>query len=171
MTVADLARRSKATLTSAKNLGRGSVGSLVAAIAGHRVRVEAARARAGIGFLEGWKTLLQDHEAVPRMVLTLRAALGGRAEKLQAIGELLGVTRERIRQIEARTIEDLRQERLFLEEARGRFDAALVHRITGLVDRSEYKRRQMPPGVRISKKAFGRDRRMPITNNFRPSAR
>ena len=51
------------------------------------------------------------------------------------------------------------------------FDAALVHRITGLVDRSEYKRRQMPPGVRISKKAFGRDRRMPITNNFRPSAR
>ncbi len=126
MTVADLARRSKATLTSAKNLGRGSVGSLVAAIAGHRVRVEAARARAGIGFLEGWKALLQDHEAVPRMVLTLRAGLGGRAEKLQAIGELLGVTRERIRQIEARTIEDLRQERLFLEEARGRFDAALV---------------------------------------------
>ena len=33
---------------------------------------------------------------------------------------------------------------------------------------SEYKRRQMPPGVRISKKAFGRDRRMPITNAFRP---
>jgi len=49
------------------------------------------------------------------------------------------------------------------------YDAALVHRITELVDRSEYKRRQMPPGVRISKKAFGRDRRMPITNNFRPS--
>lgn len=47
-------------------------------------------------------------------------------------------------------------------------DAALVTRITGLVDRAEYKRRQMPPGVRITKKAFGRDRRMPITNRFRP---
>ena len=46
-------------------------------------------------------------------------------------------------------------------------DPALVLRITRLVDRSEYKRRQMPPGVRISKKAFGRDRRMPITNAFR----
>jgi NAD+ synthase (glutamine-hydrolysing) len=47
------------------------------------------------------------------------------------------------------------------------YDRALVTRITRLVDRSEYKRRQMPPGVRISKKAFGRDRRMPITNAFR----
>jgi len=48
------------------------------------------------------------------------------------------------------------------------YDRSLVTRITRLVDRSEYKRRQMPPGVRISKKAFGRDRRMPITNAFRP---
>jgi NAD+ synthase (glutamine-hydrolysing) len=47
-------------------------------------------------------------------------------------------------------------------------DEQLVLRITRLVDLSEYKRRQMPPGVRISKKAFGRDRRMPITNAFRP---
>ena len=46
-------------------------------------------------------------------------------------------------------------------------DAELVARITRLVDAAEYKRRQMPPGVRISKKAFGRDRRMPITNAFR----
>jgi NAD+ synthase (glutamine-hydrolysing) len=46
-------------------------------------------------------------------------------------------------------------------------DPDLVFQITRLVDRSEYKRRQMAPGVRISKKAFGRDRRMPITNAFR----
>jgi NAD+ synthase (glutamine-hydrolysing) len=46
-------------------------------------------------------------------------------------------------------------------------DPDLVLQITRLVDRSEYKRRQMAPGVRISKKAFGRDRRMPITNAFR----
>jgi NAD+ synthase (glutamine-hydrolysing) len=45
-------------------------------------------------------------------------------------------------------------------------DPALVRRVARLVDASEYKRRQSPPGVRISKKAFGRDRRMPITNAF-----
>jgi len=47
------------------------------------------------------------------------------------------------------------------------FDAAAVERVVGLVDRAEYKRRQMPPGVRISRKAFGKDRRMPITNHYR----
>jgi NAD+ synthase (glutamine-hydrolysing) len=35
------------------------------------------------------------------------------------------------------------------------------------VDRAEYKRRQAPPGVKITPKAFGRDRRMPITNRYR----
>jgi NAD+ synthase (glutamine-hydrolysing) len=47
------------------------------------------------------------------------------------------------------------------------FDPALVDRITHLVDVSEYKRRQNPPGPRISAKAFGKDRRMPITNGYR----
>jgi len=41
-----------------------------------------------------------------------------------------------------------------------------VRRITALVDRAEYKRRQSPPGIRISEKAFGRDRRLPITNRY-----
>ena len=47
------------------------------------------------------------------------------------------------------------------------FDAAVVARIARLVDISEYKRRQCAPGVRISEKAFGKDRRMPITNGYR----
>lgn len=47
------------------------------------------------------------------------------------------------------------------------YDPALVARITRLVDNAEYKRRQSPPGVRISDKAFGKDRRMPITNRYR----
>jgi len=47
------------------------------------------------------------------------------------------------------------------------FDPDVVARVVGLVDRAEYKRRQMPPGVRISGKAFGKDRRMPITNHYR----
>jgi NAD+ synthase (glutamine-hydrolysing) len=47
--------------------------------------------------------------------------------------------------------------------ARG-FDEQLVRRVMRMVDRSEYKRRQAPPGVRITPRAFGRDRRLPITN-------
>jgi len=47
------------------------------------------------------------------------------------------------------------------------FDPAVVDRITRLVDLSEFKRRQNPPGPRISAKAFGKDRRMPITNAYR----
>jgi NAD+ synthase (glutamine-hydrolysing) len=46
------------------------------------------------------------------------------------------------------------------------FDPALVERVTTLVDRAEYKRRQGPPGVRVSPKAFGKDRRVPITNRY-----
>ncbi|HKN94496.1 MAG TPA: hypothetical protein VJU60_09200, partial [Thermoleophilaceae bacterium] len=44
-----------------------------------------------------------------------------------------------------------------------------VERVIRLVDLAEYKRRQAPPGVRVSTKAFGRDRRLPITNRFRGS--
>ncbi len=50
------------------------------------------------------------------------------------------------------------------------FDPELVVRVVGLVDGAEYKRRQMPPGVRITTKAFGKDRRMPITNRYRAAA-
>jgi NAD+ synthase (glutamine-hydrolysing) len=51
-------------------------------------------------------------------------------------------------------------------------DPELVQRVIGLVDRAEYKRRQYPPGPKISAKNFGRDRRLPITNRWRePFAR
>jgi len=45
--------------------------------------------------------------------------------------------------------------------------AEVVDRVIELVDRAEYKRRQAPPGIKISPRAFGRDRRLPITNRFR----
>ncbi len=48
------------------------------------------------------------------------------------------------------------------------FDPAVVKRVVRLCDQSEYKRRQAPPGVKITPRAFGRDRRLPITNRFRP---
>ncbi len=47
------------------------------------------------------------------------------------------------------------------------YDADLVQRVIMLVDRAEYKRRQYPPGPKISQKNFGRDRRLPITNSWR----
>jgi NAD+ synthase (glutamine-hydrolysing) len=47
------------------------------------------------------------------------------------------------------------------------FDADLVRRVARLVDQNEYKRRQAAPGVRITRKAFGKDRRLPITNRYR----
>jgi NAD+ synthase (glutamine-hydrolysing) len=47
------------------------------------------------------------------------------------------------------------------------FSHSVVDRIVTMVDRAEYKRRQAPPGVRISVRAFGRDRRLPITNSYR----
>jgi NAD+ synthase (glutamine-hydrolysing) len=50
-------------------------------------------------------------------------------------------------------------------EAQG-FDADTVRHVARLIDRNEYKRRQAPPGVRVSPKAFGKDRRLPITNRW-----
>lgn len=46
-------------------------------------------------------------------------------------------------------------------------DEAMVWRVTRLADIAEYKRRQCPPGVRVTNKAFGKDRRMPITFSYR----
>jgi len=48
------------------------------------------------------------------------------------------------------------------------YDESLVREVVRMVDANEYKRRQAPPGVRITARAFGKDRRLPITNAFRP---
>lgn len=62
----------------------------------------------------------------------------------------------------------------YVEEDRGSsdiaslgFDKETVAEVISMVDRSEYKRRQAPPGIKITPKAFGRDRRMPITNKYK----
>ena len=64
--------------------------------------------------------------------------------------------------LEAYVEEDRSREELIEE-----FDPAVVERAVALVDRAEYKRRQAPPGVKLRPKAFGRDRRTPITNRWR----
>jgi len=46
------------------------------------------------------------------------------------------------------------------------FDRDIVTKVARLVDRSEYKRRQAAPGIKITPRDFGRDRRLPITNRF-----
>ena len=63
--------------------------------------------------------------------------------------------------------------RAYIEEERGLndivsmgFDRETVRHVIRLVDRSEYKRRQAPPGIKITELAFGRDRRLPISNRF-----
>ena len=63
----------------------------------------------------------------------------------------------------------------YVEEDRGfdeivaqGFDKDIVERIVTLVDRNEYKRRQAPPGIKITPRNFGRDRRMPIANRYQP---
>src|ERR671937_513 len=52
---------------------------------------------------------------------------------------------------------------------RAGFPREAVDRVVELVDRAEYKRRQAPPGIKITPRAFGRDRRMPITNGYAPN--
>lgn len=47
------------------------------------------------------------------------------------------------------------------------YDTAVVRRVIALIDRAEYKRRQSPPGIRVTPRGFGRDRRYPITNHYR----
>jgi NAD+ synthase (glutamine-hydrolysing) len=65
--------------------------------------------------------------------------------------------------VEAYVVEDLGVEQIV---ARGIADRATVRRIVAMIDRAEYKRRQAAPGVKITPKAFGRDRRLPITNRY-----
>ncbi len=60
------------------------------------------------------------------------------------------------------------EDRSFGEIVAMGYDAELVKRVITLVDRSEYKRRQAPPGIKITPRNFGRDRRMPIANQYRP---
>ena len=64
----------------------------------------------------------------------------------------------------------MEEDRDLLEIVAMGFDEATVERVMTIVDRSEYKRRQSPPGVRITPRAFGKDRRLPITNVWHNSA-
>ena len=59
---------------------------------------------------------------------------------------------------------------LYLSRWAGDVEAWLVRRVARMVDLAEYKRRQSPPGIKITPRAFGKDRRLPITNGWREQA-
>ena len=59
-------------------------------------------------------------------------------------------------------------DRTFAEIVSMGYDQTMVKDIIKLVDRSEYKRRQAPPGIKINPRNFGRDRRMPVANLYKP---
>ncbi len=100
-------------------------------------------------------------ELVPRSTIDRAPTAELRADQLDE--DSLPPYAELDRVLEAYVEEDRSLDEL---EAAG-FDPAVVARAVALVDRAEYKRRQAPPGVRLRPKAFGRDRRTPITNRWR----
>ena len=107
-----------------------------------------------------WRNEAESHELVPASVLERAPSAELRADQLDEDSlpsyELL----DRI--LAAYVEQDLDADELVSQG----LPADEVERVIRMVDKAEYKRRQAPPGIRISVKAFGRDRRLPITNRY-----
>ena len=65
-----------------------------------------------------------------------------------------------------RIIEDYIEKDRSYGDLTEKYDKEILRKVTKMIDINEYKRRQAPPGVKITPKSFGRDRRMPITNKY-----
>jgi NAD+ synthase (glutamine-hydrolysing) len=107
-----------------------------------------------------WRNEQEEHELIPESVLERPPSAELRHEQrdqdsLPAYDVLDAI-------LAAYVEEDLDA----VELVRRGLPAEDVERVIRMVDRAEYKRRQAPPGIKISTKAFGRDRRLPITNRF-----
>jgi NAD+ synthase (glutamine-hydrolysing) len=100
-------------------------------------------------------------ELIPQTVIDRAPSAELRADQLDA--DSLPPYAELDRVLEAYVELDSSLEEL----ASNGFDPGVVERAVALIDRAEYKRRQAPPGVKLRPKAFGRDRRIPITNRWR----
>ncbi len=107
-----------------------------------------------------WRNRQEDRELIPDSVLERPPSAELRPDQLdedslppyEVLDRILEAYVERDEGIEALVREGLPED--------------IVMDVVRLVDRAEYKRRQAPPGIRVSTKAFGRDRRLPITNRF-----
>jgi len=113
--------------------------------------------------LADWRNRRDDGEVIPRGVLVKPPSAELRAEQLDTDRlppyEVLDPILEAY-------IEDDRAPADII--ALG-FEPETVQRVVRLVDANEYKRRQQPPGPRVTTRAFGKDRRLPITNGYRPT--
>ena len=139
----------------------------------HRVYAELRRSLIH-GMLDAGASLrIQDLAAtLQTSTMPVREALG-RLVSEQALESMPNRT-VRVPLITREKLDDLARARCLIEgemslaEITGRgHDAATVQRVWRMLDLAEYKRRQAPPGVKITRRAFGRDRRYPITNAFR----
>jgi len=108
--------------------------------------------------LARWRN--RDHEVIPRAIIEKAPSAELRPDQLDTDSlppyDMLDAVLEQY----------IEQDRTVDEISAVGFDRDLVCRIARMVDRNEYKRRQAPPGVKITSKGFGRDRRLPITNKY-----
>jgi NAD+ synthase (glutamine-hydrolysing) len=110
--------------------------------------------------LVGWRNEREGRELVPASVLERPPSAELRPDQVDQDSLPAYATLDRI--LEAYVERDEGVEALVAEG----LPEETVLEVIRLVDRAEYKRRQAPPGIRVSNKAFGRDRRLPITNRF-----
>jgi NAD+ synthase (glutamine-hydrolysing) len=110
-----------------------------------------------------WRNSSSDPPPIPDAVLDKPPSAELRPD--QKDSDSLPLYEELDSVIEAYVEEDRSPEEIVATGA----DPELVFRVVAMIDRAEYKRRQAPPGVKITPKAFGRDRRLPITNGYRRS--
>jgi NAD+ synthase (glutamine-hydrolysing) len=101
------------------------------------------------------------HELIPASIIERAPSAELRADQLDE--DSLPPYPKLDKVLEAYVEQDLTREELSADG----FDPEVVERAVGMIDRAEYKRRQAPPGVKLRPKAFGRDRRTPITNRWR----
>lgn len=109
VTLGELADRSRAVLLRAPNLGRATVDALPGVIAGHLRSLDDARS-SGAGLLEAFRAALEPLEPMLRIIATRRSGLAGEPVTLQELGDMFGISRERVRQLEAKVCEQLRRQ-------------------------------------------------------------
>lgn len=113
-----------ADLIATQNLGRGSVSASFEAIRDFEHRLQERTAIWESGLLESFKAQLQEFDTIPRMIVTRRAGLGSQPETLEEIASTLGVTRERVRQIEKKSLDSLTRQQRWVEYLQERMRAA-----------------------------------------------
>jgi len=112
--------------------------------------------------LAEYRNSLAGHPLIPRSVIDKPPSAELRPDQLDA--DSLPPYEELDEILKAYVEDDL----AFDEIVSMGFESEVVKRIVGMVDRNEYKRRQAAPGIKITPRNFGRDRRMPIANRYRP---